>query len=405
MKRLRLNPDLRLILIVFVGSRLMLLAAFPAESFLAYGDYEHYFNLARLSGSGLLPFLDYWYEFPPLFPLLSIILYQLTAVTSGALHSYAYALALAMLAFDAGNLILLHRLAGRLWNERVATQTAWVYLALPVGMVYTWRTFDSMTAFWLLLALDWLLAGRDKRSAVALGLGVMTKYLPVLLLPTVWAARPARNALRYTLIVAAVCALVFGPLLAISPEFGWASLKAQAAKSSWQTVWALIDGNTGTGNVGPDVEHLDPALATKSQGNPERVPGWLTLIPFVAAGLYLFWLVRASQGRSTEDESPADARLLVSFVTLTFALFLLWSKGWSPQWQLMLLPLVLLAFPGRNGVTFCVLFGLLNFLEWPVLLSRGLSEWLWLTVAARTLMLLGLGSALAKPWLARPEKS
>ena len=391
----RKHQDFRLVLILFISSRLMLLAAFTPEAIIAYGDYEHYFDLARLSGDGFLPFLDYWYEFPPLFPFLSLGLYQLTAAATGALHSYVYALAVVMLAFDVGNLVLLYRLAGRLWGERIAIQTSWVYLALPVALTYTWRTFDSMTTFWILLAFYWLLQSQDNTphgqrrfylSAVALGLGVMTKYIPILLLPTVWVLRPVKSALRYTLVLIVVMLLIFGPFLVASPEFSLASLKAQAAKSSWQTVWALIDGNYGTGNVGPDIEHFDPALAPKLQGRPERISSWLTLIPFAAIGLVFFLRARAAPKRSS---------LPGLFFTLTFTLFFLWSKGWSPQWQMMLFPLVLLAFPSRNGVLFCILFGLISFLEWPVLLSRGMTQWLWLTVGVRTLLLAGLAAASA----------
>ena len=387
------SHDFKLILILFITSRLMLLAALPPEAITAYGDYEHYFNLARLSSEGLLPFIDYWYEFPPLFPFLSIGLYQLTAASTGALHSYVYALTMVMLAFDVGCLILLYRLARHFWGERTALRCSWVFLALPVSLIYAWRTFDSMTTFWMLLALYWLLATETNRasqrwrfilSAVALGLGVMTKYVPVLLLPTVWILRPVKSALVYTAIVIAVVLLIFGPIIAANPDFGIASLKAQASKSSWQTIWALIDGNYGTGNFGPIAEHFDPALATKLQGRPERIPSWLTLIPFLSIGLAVFLRSRKEPGRSA---------LPAAFFSLTFALFLLWSKGWSPQWQMMLFPLVLLAFPGRNGVLYCVLFGLISFVEWPVLLSRGMTEWLWLTVASRTSLLLGLAVA------------
>ncbi len=386
----------QLILILFVAGRLMMLAAFTPEAIATYGDFEHYFNLARLSDQNIFPLLDYWYEFPPLFPLLSLGLYQLVASSTGALHSYIYALAVVMLAFDAGCLFLLFRLSHLLWGKRTALQTSWVYLALPVALVYTWRTFDSMTAFWILLAFYWLLMSADNPSidqrrfylsAVALGLGVMTKYVPIILLPAVWLLWPVGRALKYTAVVVLVVILIFGPVLVSSPDFGIASLQAQASKSSWQTVWALIDGNYGTGNFGPIAEHFDPALATKLQGEPERIPGWLTLVPFAAVGFLFFLRTRR------KHVGPVN---LTAFVTLTFALFLLWSKGWSPQWQMMLLPFVLLAFPSRNGILFCVLFGLICFVEWPVLISRGMTDLLWTTIIARTLLLLGLAAASAQ---------
>lgn len=400
------SSDLRLLLILFVTSRLMLMAALTPEAITAYGDYAYLFDIAQLSRDGHLPFLDFWQEYPPVFPFLSLVIYQLTAAT-GAFHSYAYALAIVMLLFDAGNLALLFKMAHRALGQRRAERLAWVYVALPVSMVYTWRTFDSLTTFWILLALCWLLPRNHSRtstrqlvfSALALGLGIMTKYVPVILIPVVWALMPIRKALTYSLIVLVVCLLILGPFLIASPELTWASIQAQFTKSSWETVWALIDGNLGTGSFGPILDHFDPDLSTRPLGNPSRIPVWITLCLFGGLGLTVLIRVRSSHRRFLDH-----GHMLLRFSAFTLAMFLLWSRGWSPQWQTMLFPLVLLAIPDRNGILFCALFGVINFLEWPVILSRGLNEWLWLTVAARTALLVGLAVALASQLLARPPE-
>jgi hypothetical protein len=73
---------------------------------------------------------------------------------------------------------------------------------------------------------------------------------------------------------------------------------------------------------------------------------------------------------------------------MTLCLFFLWSKGWSPQWQVMLIPLILLVFPNGHGALYCVVLGFVNFLEWPVILSRGLNRLLIVTVPLRTLFML-----------------
>jgi hypothetical protein len=73
---------------------------------------------------------------------------------------------------------------------------------------------------------------------------------------------------------------------------------------------------------------------------------------------------------------------------MTLCLFFLWSKGWSPQWQVMLIPLILLVFPNGHGVLYCLVLGFVNFLEWPLALSRGLNRLLIVTVPLRTLLML-----------------
>lgn len=385
------NPAL-VLLGLFVAFRLMLLTVYGSQAVTRFGDFQYYYHLARLSDQGLYPLLHYWYEFPPLFPYLSIGVYKLIG-SPVAFEPYAYALALVMLAFEAGNLALLLRLARRLHGEMTAERLGWVYALLTVPLVFSWWTFDAMTAFWMLLALVWLMEGREGRSAVALGLGIVTKYMPALLLATVWRFLAPRRALRYTLIALAVVVLVIGPFLIASPRFALASLQAQASKSSWETVWALLDGNLSTGNFGPIADHFDPARATTPLGNPPRLPPWLTLAAFGALYLYLFF----DGGRRREDgltpsliEKGSKGRgpsSIIAFTGLTWCLFFLWSRGWSPQWQMLVLPFVLLGLPLGRAVLFSLALSFVNFLEWPVLLSRGWFWSLWLTVPLRTLLI------------------
>lgn len=390
------NPAL-VLLGLFVAFRLMLLTVYGAQAVTRFGDFQYYYHLARLSDQGLYPLLHYWYEFPPLFPYLSIGLYKLIG-SPAAFEPYAYALALVMLAFEAGNLALLLGLARRLHGEMTAERLGWVYVLLTVPLVFSWWTFDAMTAFWMLLALVWLLEGREGRSAVALGLGIVTKYMPALLLATVWRFLAPRRALRYTLIALAVVVLVIGPFLIASPRFALASLQAQASKSSWETVWALLDGNLSTGNFGPIADHFDPARATTPLGNPPRLPPWLTLAAFGLLYLYIFFADH--RGRRVGGMDGGNSLRAVAFTGLTWCLFFLWSRGWSPQWQMLVLPFVLLALPLGRAVLFSLTLGFVNFLEWPVLLSRGWFWSLWLTVPLRTLLIGLLAVAFYQAWAA-----
>jgi hypothetical protein len=109
-------------------------------------------------------------------------------------------------------------------------------------------------------------------------------------------------------------------------------------------------------------------------GNPARVPGWVPLLVVGLVYANIFWRARLR-------ESP---RRLVSFVCITFVLFFLWSKGWSPQWQTLLFPLLLLVLPLRRSMLYILALSFVNLAEWPVLLSRGLNHWLYLTVPVRT---------------------
>jgi hypothetical protein len=156
-----------------------------------------------------------------------------------------------------------------------------------------------------------------------------------------------------------------------------ASVQAQAGKSSYQTVWALVDGNLTTGNFGPIMDHFNPAAAGQPVNNPARLPTWLTFIPF---GLLGVWALTRPRRLPEPDHDT------LAFTAFTFIIFFLWSQGWSPQWQTFLIPLLLLIFPERRAVLLIVVLGLVNFLEWPVILARGLTQLLPLTIIIRTLI-------------------
>jgi hypothetical protein len=368
-----LPGDFPLILLLFLSARLMMLMIWPAENLTLYGDYRYYFDLASLSEAGHIPFIHYWSEHAPLFPFLNLALYQLSG---GVLKNHVLLTSLAMLVFEAGSLILLYLLANDIRDKNQAVQVSWVYAVLYVPAFMWLSTFEAMTAFFVLLALFFSRRNRLWLTGLVVGLGTMTKLLPIVLLAMVWRTHGWRAALIGGLAALLVCAVVLGPLLALSPDYTLASLQAQMGKSSWQTVWALIDGNVeNTGNFGPIADRFDPAKARQMLHNPPRLPSWLTLIPFALLGLFIFTrpLVR-------------DRHDGLIFSTLTIIIFFLWSKGWSPQWQMFLIPLLLLTLPLRRAVMFVIVLGFVNLLEWPVILSRGLWELLPLTVIIRTLI-------------------
>jgi len=378
--RMRLPREAAWIVGLFLAFRLMMLIALRPEHLTFFGDYPYYFELAKLSDRGLWPYLHYWMEYPPLFPFLSTIIYRLTVL--GGYDAYVMALGAINVMFSGGNLILLMRLGAKLHGDTVASRLGWVQTVLFVPMLFAWWQFEALTAFCVLFALDRLIDRRDMASALATGAGVMVKLVPALLIPAVALTRPVRTSAKYVAVVVLVVAAILVPLLVAAPDTTRASLASPLAWSSWETVWALIDGNLRTGLLGGIDIHFDAGLATLPVGNPSRVPDGLKAIVFGAVYLALMFRVRSA---------PGDASFkTVGLLAITYVVFLLWSKGWSPQWQIILFPLVLLLMPDASGVGWVLIFGLVNLVEWPVLISRGLWTPVIATIVLRTLLLIVL---------------
>ena len=354
----------------FIIARLILLLSLPLEGIRGYGDYWNFYSLAELGW----PFFDLWVEFPPVFPFFSALLFRLGG---GRQHAYEYLLALTLSLFQAGNIYLFLRLAKKLFATEVIRWRVWIYFVLLVGLFYGWGYFDPVVVFAMLLGLNFLFDEQDFLAGAAFAFGALTKWFPLLGLVLLWRRQSSKRAVQVTALVLGMIIAVYGGLMLLSPEMTVASLRAQVGRGSWETVWALIDGNLSTGNFGSAVDRLDPSTANLSARNPALISPWLTLIPFAVLGGWLYWMAPRKNHIS-----------MISFFGLTLSVFFLWSPGWSPQWVLYLLPLILLTLPEREAILMALVWVMVSLLEWPVLLSRGYFQALWLIIPIRTLLLI-----------------
>jgi hypothetical protein len=351
--------------------RLLIYLAMTLDGLHGYGDFLHFYQLASLPG---WPYLNYWSEFPPVFPFLSSVLFRLAGAQE---HVYDYLLIFVLLLADAGSMYLFIRISLRLYGkDNRSLVRSLAYFVFLISLAYSWWYFDPLAVFAMLLGIFLLLENKRLLSGLAFGLGLLLKFFPVLGLIVAWRTLSWKKALWITGLALGAGLLVYSGLWLASPRFTLASMQSQGSKGSWETVWALVDGNFITGLFGPEVERLDPSMAGVSRGNPPRVPIWITLIVFGGIGLWGF--CKAGQD---------DERQQMALLGWCWTLFLLWSPGWSPQWVLYLLPLILLVLPERQAFLVALVLVLINIIEWPLLLSRGMFWTLYLTIPMRTLLL------------------
>lgn len=362
-----LLADRRLLLILFVSLRLLLLFTYQPiftqgieRGMSAGGDLIYYYQLVGMTDQGarLYPFQDWWSEFPPVPAFLYSGAYGLLGANANY-SAFAMLLIIVMLVFDAGNLILVRAIGTRLHGAINGMAIAWVYALFAAPLIFVYWNFEPLVAFFFLLSLNALLGGKTTRSAVWAGIGALTKFTPALLLGAVWRFRKVRDAARFTGITVAVFGAVYAILFAQNAAMTLPSLTAQFNKASYQTVWALIDGNYRTGNFGTVIDHLDPERANDLQGNPAVISGIVRLAAAAAIGLFVFIRTRRF-----------DDRGLVAFAAITLLIFFLQAQGWSPQWLAQIAPLMLLCFPTRDGVMGIVLLMVVTFAEYPFLWIR-----------------------------------
>ncbi|RMG80962.1 MAG: hypothetical protein D6712_17185, partial [Chloroflexi bacterium] len=204
-ERLRLHTllaDFRLLLILFVSFRLMMLMVYQPllvdgveRGVGAGGDRVYHYNLAALSDDGLLPFRDWWSEFPPVWFLTTTTVYQLLGQNVNY-TSWSMVLGLLMIASEAGVLLLVRKLGTHLYSESTGIALSWIYAISFAPLVHMWWNFDSLVTLFLLLGLYWLLQKKETRSAMAIAFGALTKFIPALLFAVLIRFYPPRRVAR-----------------------------------------------------------------------------------------------------------------------------------------------------------------------------------------------------------------
>jgi hypothetical protein len=413
--RARLAPHkpFLVVLVLAVALRAMAVLVFRPGGYLGeMSDFSFYRLLIDFTNQGYYPLVHYWMEYPPIVPWIMVGLYRLSLLIppAGEPGTWFYLLMSAVLvAADAGNLIALYAIGRRLSGTQRAVQLSWIYAVLLVPVLLPFGWFDGLALLFLLLAVLWTLERRPLAAGVAAGVGFMTKLVPIAALPGTllyldWKGqrvRAAAGALLSTLLLAA-------PFLALGPAYFLQSMKSPVLRSTWETLWAVLDGYYSYGIAG-GWNRFDPAMAGGAQ-HPTRLP-WLAItLVFIAGYVVLFvWAARAIKRAPAgevdvdgEGQAPAWTPAVVdrprpwravAFVALTQTLLTLYFKGYSPQFLVMLLPFILLLIPGWRALAYVLLLSAINLVEYPVYFLV-LPEAHWLlggTVLLRTLILIVVG--------------
>ena len=356
--------------LVIVLARLTQWLYLPPSAWQTRGDLVTYFRVAEVPG---WPYFQSWAEYPPIFPFISEIIYR---ISGGQEQTYVLLFSLLLLIADLVNFWLVSRIlalylsGSALFRRQVVT--AAVILLVPYFSGY----FEPLVLLTVLGSLWLILSGKKQASSLLLAIGFLVKMFPALLFSLVWKKWKIREAVAATLLFLLLLVMVYGALFLLSPDFTVASFVSQANKGSWETIWALADGNFQTGNFGGLAERLDPLSAFRPVGNPARISPWLTLAPFVFFG---FWRWKKAK--------PVSIPQWIALAGLTWSIFLIWLPGWSPQWVVYLLVLMIFCLPANQGMLTGAALYMVTLAEWPVLWSGDFTMPWAAAIILRTLLL------------------
>jgi hypothetical protein len=203
-------------------------------------DLEVYQERAKSIIDGLIPYRDFYAESPP------IINYLLVPPQLLGGEGWMYALYFSTFTFLTGAFIYAFL---RRFDEHLGFISGVLFILSPFAFVES--TFgiqdESIVVFFFLLPPLFIVIGRVREGAAALGLGIMTKMLSVMLTPILFLGdRPLRKHLETFLVLVITILLVSLPFLIICPvEFlrfpEYYFLEVEGAVMGGMSFWHFLE--------------------------------------------------------------------------------------------------------------------------------------------------------------------
>ncbi len=204
---------------------------------------------------------------------------------------------------------------------RIRPEVAYLAAIAPAAIASLYINWDLWAIASMMLAIYWFDRKRFDYSALAIGISISTKFLPIfLLLPIVlifWRRNEIKTLVRYLAITVATFAVINIPVLLTTPE-GWLrfyQLNFDRGQD-WGSAW----------------------YALSSLGVPFGSTNFFAILALFVAVLVISLFIFGTK----ETVNLAD----VSFIVL--ALVMIASKVYSPQYVLWLVPLAVIAITTRK---------------------------------------------------------
>ena len=352
---------------------LVVLILFNSISLPAANDVELYYNYARRTLQGEIPYRDFVIEYPPLSLLFFLPPALLSSVLGGiSLTGYTWLLHGELFLLNLASLWLIYDLLGRQGRslaERNSQLRLFTWGSVGIAL-YLLQRFDIGVAFLTLLALWFFQRGRPASLGLTLAVGTLVKLYPALLLPLVvllyWYGPKDRRAIVRCLVGFGLgSGLLVGPFVL----FGWEGLKGFLAYQSergveLESLFAgviVLGSYLGLTHALSMVEHGGLGLASDWVRPLATASTLLTLLGLVVL-LMLLW-------RNARCQFPVEQfEWLVNAASLLILWFVLANKVISPQYLIWLL--VLAPFWRGRAKTLLLLACLpLSFLPFPFLVD------------------------------------
>jgi hypothetical protein len=299
---------------------------------------------------GQIPYKDTISEYPQIPTYLFAVPYLFSDPNSSPDFNYwvfSTVISLISLGFLLGTILLLYQMLP------IHKNRAFLML-LPAALYFSYNRFDILPSFLVLLSLFSLQQKKNVLAGIFLGVATLTKWYPALLFPLFLAYTFTTKRWidwKMTLAFFLTCTII------ITPTFLSGGLKALL-------VPYLFHAQRGFEQVSL------PALIQKA------FPNWFGSGPFLSILTYLFLALSVLPVPFLVLAHLDTIDRMVLWSGLILAVFILFSRIWSPQWLLWVLPLMILIAKTPADILWIVVYGVVNYLAFPLVFDRaGPESW------------------------------
>ncbi|MBI2862021.1 MAG: DUF2029 domain-containing protein [Chloroflexi bacterium] len=324
------------------------------------GDPWHYFDFASDWLSGQIPYRDFLVEYP----VLSLPWFLLPRLFANAPFAYEWPFNLEMLALDLLGLALIADWARRSRSALLMAVGVYTVSVLAIGDIIAKR-FDLVPAFLTLAALWVWSRGWRPMAWVLLGVGMMTKLYPALLVPLFALALLRSRRFRELWVGLALFTVTVGLVGGWWATFGIEGMRESLAyqmerglqvESTYAALSLLVGGLSET-----------PAQIEWTHGAYELVSRQTELLgraSFPIVGILLLMVYLSYWVRSANESNKNHDSLLIWHSVAAVAAFMVAGKVLSPQYFIWLIPLVPLLQGPRSGLIKVLFVGLAALTQW-----------------------------------------
>jgi hypothetical protein len=218
-------------------------------------------------------------------------------------------------------------------------------LLLPPALYFTYNRFDILPAFLCLLAYSAATRRQWLRVAVILALATLTKWYPALLLPGF---------------------LVYAG--AVERKFQWKMIAVFAATVMGVTLLAFFQGGFAA-ILAPYQFHTSRSM--EYAAFPVLINNLLQNLLHINVNLQyflvIFFLLQICAPVLVFMIKIDTLAKLTDYCLIVTAVFMLFSRIWSPQWFLWLIPFVLLTEINLKTAGLVIAYNLLTYLSFPII--------------------------------------